>query len=82
MFRGMQQVTCLKPTTELGLCFLLSSIVHGGCKKFPNHVYYMGNKMSSRQTLEKSLVLLEEKAKYFCMAREDRIVKREYLKTN
>lgn len=42
----------------------------------------MGNKMSSRDTLEKFIVLLEEKGKDFCMPREDRIIKKEYLKIN
>lgn len=44
-----------------------------------NHDYCMGNKTSSRVTLEKFLVLLEENGKDFCMPGEDRIIKKEYL---
>lgn len=82
---SMQQLTCLKPTMELGSSY--SSIKHrtSWVYKVPfksNHAYSMGNKMSSRDTLEKFIVLLEEKGKDFCMPREDRIIKKEYLKIN
>lgn len=72
-----QQLTCLKSMMELG--FSYSSVKNSTLWVYevpfkPNHAYCMGNKMSSRDTLERLVVLLEEKGKELCPPCEDRIV--------